>query len=105
MDRLWYFQRMLGPLIEGYWLSSCNLVRLLDNDMSEAEFSNITNTYAKERVAKGLATYGNNRFVLLSFATMKNTGGLNSLISLHIYISKTKVDHHYSRSCIGNVFL
>ncbi|PIK44077.1 putative glycerol-3-phosphate acyltransferase 1, mitochondrial [Apostichopus japonicus] len=58
LERLQYFQRMLGPLIEGYWLSSCNLVRLLDDNMSEAEFSSITNSYAKERIFKGLATYG-----------------------------------------------
>ncbi|XP_071827253.1 glycerol-3-phosphate acyltransferase 1, mitochondrial-like isoform X2 [Apostichopus japonicus] len=57
LERLQYFQRMLGPLIEGYWLSSCNLVRLLDDNMSEAEFSSITNSYAKERIFKGLATY------------------------------------------------
>lgn len=57
LEKLMFFQRILGPFVEGYWLSSCNLVRLLDNDMPESEFATITNSYAKERVTKGLATY------------------------------------------------
>ena len=58
LQKLFFLQSVLGPLIEGYWLTACNLVRLLDRDLPEAEFSSIVSEYAQDRVAKGLAVYG-----------------------------------------------
>ncbi|XP_022098260.1 glycerol-3-phosphate acyltransferase 1, mitochondrial-like isoform X2 [Acanthaster planci] len=57
LQKLFFFQSVLGPLIEGYWLTACNLVRLLDRDLPEAEFSSIVSEYAQDRVSKGLAVY------------------------------------------------
>ncbi len=55
--KLLFFQSILGPLIEGYWLTACNLVRLLDRDLPETEFSSLVNDYAKDRVARGMAVF------------------------------------------------
>ncbi|XP_071793159.1 LOW QUALITY PROTEIN: glycerol-3-phosphate acyltransferase 1, mitochondrial-like [Asterias amurensis] len=57
LKKLLFLQSILGPLIEGYWLTACNLVRLLDRDLPETEFSNLVNEYAKDRVARGLAVF------------------------------------------------
>ena len=57
LKKLLFLQSILGPLIEGYWVTACNLVRLLDRDLPEAEFSRLVNVYAKDRVAKGLAVF------------------------------------------------
>lgn len=56
--RLYFLQSILAPLIEGYWLSACNLIRLLEIDVPEVDFSKVVNEYSKDRVAKGLAIYG-----------------------------------------------
>ncbi len=58
LEYLYFLQSVLGPYVEGYWLSACNLVRLLDQDGPEKDFADQVNTYAKDRVAKGLALYG-----------------------------------------------
>eukprot|EP00057_Strongylocentrotus_purpuratus_P033289 XP_790882.3 PREDICTED: glycerol-3-phosphate acyltransferase 1, mitochondrial [Strongylocentrotus purpuratus] len=55
--RLYFLQSILAPLIEGYWLSACNLIRLLEIDVPEVDFSKVVNEYSKDRVAKGLAIY------------------------------------------------
>ncbi|XP_072027062.1 glycerol-3-phosphate acyltransferase 1, mitochondrial-like isoform X2 [Amphiura filiformis] len=57
LEYLYFLQSVLGPYVEGYWLSACNLVRLLDQDGPESDFADQVNTYAKDRVAKGLALY------------------------------------------------
>ncbi|XP_038070668.1 glycerol-3-phosphate acyltransferase 1, mitochondrial-like isoform X2 [Patiria miniata] len=57
LQKLFFFQSVLGPLIEGYWLTACNLVRLLDRDLPESEFSSLVSDYSQDRVAKGLAIY------------------------------------------------
>lgn len=55
--KVYFLQSVLAPLIEGYWLSACNLIRLLEIDVPEADFSKVVNEYSKDRVAKGLAIY------------------------------------------------
>ncbi|XP_071949264.1 glycerol-3-phosphate acyltransferase 1, mitochondrial-like [Antedon mediterranea] len=55
--QLQFLQCVLGPLIEGYWLSVCNLVRLLDMDVDDNTYIRMVNMYAKERVEKGFAVF------------------------------------------------
>ena len=76
--RLYFLHSVLAPLIEGYWLSACNLIRLQDVDLPEAQFSQIVNAYSKDRVAKGLAIYGKEHtkqgFIILVFRVQLDLG-------------------------------
>ncbi|XP_002731403.1 glycerol-3-phosphate acyltransferase 1, mitochondrial-like [Saccoglossus kowalevskii] len=57
VDKLTFLQSMLGPLIESYWIAACNLIRLMDRDLPEAEYTSKLLCFAKERVYKGLSSY------------------------------------------------
>ncbi|XP_033126432.1 glycerol-3-phosphate acyltransferase 1, mitochondrial-like [Anneissia japonica] len=56
-SQLQFLQSILGPLVEGYWLSACNLVRLLDMDVDDNTYLKLVNMHAKERVEKEFAVY------------------------------------------------
>ncbi|XP_072177882.1 glycerol-3-phosphate acyltransferase 1, mitochondrial-like isoform X2 [Diadema setosum] len=86
--RLYFLQSILAPYIEGYWLSACNLIRLLDCDVPEAHFSQVVNAYSKDRVAKGLAIYAES----CAMDTLRNSWRLfNHWKAIDCYLDADKV--------------
>ena len=58
MEKLRFLHSALGPLLESYYVTACQISKQLHTEVPELDFTKMVHDAAKSRVQDGVASYG-----------------------------------------------
>ena len=65
MEKLRFLHSALGPLLESYYVTACQISKQLHTEVPELDFTKMVHDAAKSRVQDGVASYGKAWWILI----------------------------------------